>query len=113
MHYFNSDVLHAKGTTATKDDAKKFANLIGETDPKLDRVVREKLVSARVGLLLRASFFGNLATRLKLINADEWCATAATDGRNFYYNTRFIEMLRPKEIEFCLLANYQHVDGES
>jgi len=100
MHYFNPDVLHAKGTTATKDDAKKFANLIGETDPKLDRVVREKLISARVGLLLRASFFGNLATRLKLINADEWCSTAATDGRNFYYNTRFIEMLRPKEIEF-------------
>jgi predicted metal-dependent peptidase len=101
MHYFNSDVLHATaGTTATKDDAKKFANLIGPMDVKLDRVVREKLVSARVGLLLKASFFGNLATRLKLINADEWCATAATDGRNFYYNTRFIEMLRPKEIEF-------------
>ena len=101
MHYFNPDVLHATaGTTATKDDAKKFANLIGATDPKLDRVVREKLISARVGLLLKASFFGNLATRLKLINADEWCPTAATDGRNFYYNTRFIEMLRPKEIEF-------------
>ena len=100
MHYFNPDVLYAKGTTATKEDAKKFANLIGATDPKLDRVVREKLISARVGLLLKASFFGNLATRLKLINADEWCATAATDGRNFYYNTRFIEMLRPKEIEF-------------
>ena len=101
MHYFNPDILHATaGTTATKDDAKKFANLIGPMDTKLDRVVREKLVSARVGLLLKASFFGNLATRLKLINADEWCATAATDGRNFYYNTRFIEMLRPKEIEF-------------
>jgi len=101
MHYFNPDVLYATaGTTATKDDAKKFANLIGPMDAKLDRVVREKLISARVGLLLKASFFGNLATRLKLINADEWCATAATDGRNFYYNTRFIEMLRPKEIEF-------------
>ena len=101
MHYFNPDILHATaGTTATKDDAKKFANLIGPMDTKLDRVVREKLISARVGLLLKASFFGNLATRLKLINADEWCATAATDGRNFYYNTRFIEMLRPKEIEF-------------
>jgi len=101
MHYFNPDILHATaGTTATKDDAKKFANLIGPMDMKLDRVVREKLISARVGLLLKASFFGNLATRLKLVNADEWCATAATDGRNFYYNTRFIEMLRPKEIEF-------------
>ena len=86
--------------TVNKEDAKKFANLIGPTDSKLDREVRELLVTARVGMLLRASFFGNLATRLKLINADAWCATAATDGRNFYYNTRFIKMLKPKEIEF-------------
>ena len=87
-------------TTVSKEDAKKFANLIGPTDAKLDREVREILITARVGLLLKASFFGNLATRLKLVNADEWCATAATDGRNFYYNTRFIKMLRPKEVEF-------------
>lgn len=87
-------------TTQTKDDKQKFANLLGPTDPKVDREVREKLITARVGLLLRASFFGNLATRLKLVNADEWCGTAATDGRHFYYNSRFIQMLRPKEIEF-------------
>ena len=87
-------------TTATKEDSKKFANLMGKTDPKIDREVRELLITARVGLLLKASFFGNLATRLKLVNADEWCSTAATDGRNFYYNSRFIKMLRPKEIEF-------------
>ena len=87
-------------TTATKEDNKKFANLLGKTDPKIDREVRELLITARVGLLLKASFFGNLATRLKLINADEWCSTAATDGRNFYYNSRFIKLLRPKEIEF-------------
>ena len=87
-------------TTATKEDKKKFANLLGKTDPKLDREVREMLITARVGLLLKASFFGNLATRLKLVNADEWCSTAATYGRNFYYNSRFIKMLRPKEIEF-------------
>jgi predicted metal-dependent peptidase len=87
-------------TTVSKEDAKKFADLIGPTDAKLDREVREILITARVGLLLKASFFGNLATRLKLVNADEWCATAATDGRNFYYNTRFIKMLRPKEVEF-------------
>jgi predicted metal-dependent peptidase len=87
-------------TTVSKEDAKKFADLIGPTDPKLDREVREILITARVGLLLKASFFGNLATRLKLVNADEWCATAATDGRNFYYNCRFIKMLKPKEVEF-------------
>ena len=101
MLHFNPNILHAvAGTTATKEDTSKFDNLLGATDPKLDREVREKLITARVGLLLKASFFGNLATRLKLINADEWCGTAATDGRNFYYNSRFIKMLRPKEIEF-------------
>jgi predicted metal-dependent peptidase len=87
-------------TTQNKKESDKFKDLIGPMDPKLDREVREKLITARVGLLLRASFFGNLATRLKLVNADEWCSTAATDGRHFYYNSRFIDMLRPKEVEF-------------
>jgi predicted metal-dependent peptidase len=87
-------------TTQNKKESDKFKDLCGPMDPKLDREVREKLITARVGLLLRASFFGNLATRLKLVNADEWCGTAATDGRHFYYNSRFIDMLRPKEIEF-------------
>ena len=88
------------GTTANKKESDKFKDLLGPTDPKLDRDIRERLITARVGLLLRASFFGNLATRLKLVNADEWCPTAATDGRNFYYNSRFVDMLKPKEIEF-------------
>jgi predicted metal-dependent peptidase len=87
-------------TSVNKDVADKFRDILGPTDPKVDAEVREKLITARVGLLLRASFFGNLATRLKLTNADEWCPTAATDGRNFYYNSRFIKMLKPKEIEF-------------
>ena len=87
-------------TTQNKKESDKFKDLLGPMDPKLDREVREKLITARVGLLLRASFFGNLATRLKLVNADEWCGTAATDGRNFYYNSRFIDLLKPKEVEF-------------
>ena len=92
--------MSKKGTTADTKDSKKYDNLLGPTVPAEDRAVREKLITARVGLLLRASFFGNLATRLKLVNADEWCPTAATDGRNFYYNTRFVNMLKPKELEF-------------
>ena len=98
----SNTILHARaaGTTADSKESDKFKDLIGPMDPALDRRVREKLVTARVGLLLKASFFGNLATRLKLVNADEWCPTAATDGRHFYYNCRFIELLKPKEIEF-------------
>jgi len=87
-------------STQNKKESDKFKDLLGPMDPKLDRIVREKMVTARVGMLLRASFFGNLATRLKLTNADEWCPTAATDGRNFYYNSRFVDMLKPKELEF-------------
>ena len=83
-------------------------------DKKLDAKVREKLITARVSLLLQESFFGNLATRLKLINADDWLETAATDGRNFYYNTSFINQLTPKEVEFLfghevLHAIYSHI----
>ena len=82
--------------TKKKKRSDKFDKLVGPTDPKIDNLARERLISARVGLLLRHSFFGNLATRLKLPNADEWCSTAATDGHKFYYNSRFIMLLKPK-----------------
>lgn len=89
--------------------SKKFDNLIGPMDPKIDDLARERLITARIGLLLRHSFFGNLATRLKLINADEWCPTAATDGKNFYYNSRFVMMLKVKEVEFLVGHEVLHV----
>jgi predicted metal-dependent peptidase len=60
----------------------------------------EKLTTARIGLLLKAPFFGNMATRMQLIEADDWCQTAATNGRNFYYNTKFVEKLSVKKLEF-------------
>jgi predicted metal-dependent peptidase len=50
--------------------------------------------------LLKAPFFGNMATRMQLIEADEWCPTAATNGRNFYYNTKFVQKLSVKKLEF-------------
>ena len=100
-----SEVLDGKNS---KRNA-KFDKLIGPTDSNVDYNARERLITARISLLLRHSFFGNLATRLKLINADEWCATAATDGVNFYYNSRFIMLLRPKEVEFLVGHEVLHV----
>jgi predicted metal-dependent peptidase len=64
-------------------------------DPIID-----KLTTARVGLLLKAPFFGNMATRMMLIDASDWCQTAATNGRCFYYNKKFIEKLTVKKLEF-------------
>jgi predicted metal-dependent peptidase len=87
---------------------------VTETDPKVDAAAKEKLVTARIGLLLRQPFFGNLATRMNLINADAWCPTAATDGRRFYYNSEFVNNLPLKQLEFLvghevLHAVYDHM----
>jgi len=68
----------------------------------------EKLVTARVGLLLRHPFFGNLATRLELVDASEWCSTLATDGRKFYYSNEFVNKLTPKQAEFGFAHEVLH-----
>ena len=70
--------------------------------------IEEKLTTARVGLLLKTPFFGNMATRMKIINADDWCQTAATDGRNFFYNTKFVEKLSTKKLEFLFAHEIGH-----
>jgi predicted metal-dependent peptidase len=100
----------AQTTENTKELAKKFKDLIGPspTGRELESVV-DMLRTARIGLLLKSSFFGNLATRLKLVPADEWCSTAATDGRNFYFNSKFIKMLEPRELEFLFGHEVLHV----
>ena len=79
------------------------------TNPQVDAQARDKLVTARIGLLLKAPFFGNLATRLQLVNADEWCGTAATDGRRFYYNSEFINKMPLKQVEFLFGHEVLHV----
>jgi predicted metal-dependent peptidase len=67
---------------------------------KTDPAIIDKLTTARVGLLLKAPFFGNMATRMQLIDASDWCPTAATNGRNFYYNVDFVKKLSVKKLEF-------------
>lgn len=99
-------MAHPKNVTANT----KFQCEVGfETDPVMDALVREKLIQARVSLLIKQPFFGNLATRLKLINADEWLPTAATDGRNFYYNTKFVNAISVGETMFLFGHEVLHV----
>ena len=61
-----------------------------------------KLIQARVKMLFNHPFFGQLALRLKLVEADDWCPTAAVDGRNFYYNSDFVNKLDPDEVVFLV-----------
>jgi predicted metal-dependent peptidase len=97
------------GKSKKRSRSAKFENLVGPTDQRVDFQARERIITARIGLLFRHAFFGNLATRLQLINADDWCSTAATDGQKFYYNSRFIMMLKPKEVEFLVAHEILHV----
>jgi predicted metal-dependent peptidase len=72
-------------------------------DPIID-----KIIVARVGLLLRHPFFGNLATRLQIKEASDWLPTAATDGRHIYFNREFFTPLTTKQVEFVIAHEILH-----
>ena len=94
-------------TTANKKLKKAFAEKKEFSQQEKAKIV-EKLTTARIGLLLRHPFFGNMATRMKLIDASEWCSTLATDGRNFYYSNEFVNELTPKQCEFGFAHEVLH-----
>ena len=73
----------------------------------LDPVI-DKIIIARVGLLLRHPFFGNMATRLKIVDGSDWLTTAATDGRHMFYNRSFFEKLTVKQVEFVVAHEILH-----
>ena len=82
---------------------------ISESELKSMRAeVTDNIIVARVGLLLRHPFFGNMATRLRIEAADDWCMTAATDGRHLYFNTQFFNAMSNKEIEFVIAHEILH-----
>ena len=91
-------------------DTKGFqpVELSQEELEKMREEVHDRVIVARVGLLLRHPFFGNMATRMRVQNCDDWCPTAATDGRNLYYNTQFFNMLTNKQIEFVIAHEILH-----
>jgi len=77
--------------------------------------IEDKLIKARIEMLISAPFFGNLATRLRFKDATEWCPTLATDGRYFYYNRNFVAAMSDAEIVFgigheVLHCVYDHFD---
>ena len=86
----------------------EIEQLTPEQIERLRPEVLDKIVVARVGLLLRHPFFGNMATRLVIKECDEWCPTAATDGRHLYYNTEFFSKMSSKEIEFVIAHEILH-----
>ena len=76
---------------------------MSHTDPVID-----KIIVARVSLLLKHPFFGNMATRLKIQEGESWLPTAATDGRHIYFNREFFEKLTVKQVEFVIAHEILH-----
>ena len=100
---------------ATKQTASKLKNWTPNPDITTEELdvmrveVYDRIIVARVGLLLRHPFFGNMATRLRIMAADDWLPTAAVDGRNLYYNTQFFNAMNNKEIEFVIAHEILHM----
>jgi predicted metal-dependent peptidase len=76
---------------------------MSHSDPVID-----KIIVARVSLLLKHPFFGNMATRLKIQEAEKWLPTAATDGRHIYFCREFFEKLTVKQVEFVIAHEILH-----
>jgi predicted metal-dependent peptidase len=78
-------------------------------DDELIKAAHTTLVKARMSLLFKHPFFGQLALRLTLVPSDRsWCRTAATDGRKFYFNPAFIAQLDIKENVFLVAHELGH-----
>ena len=110
----NEDTKSTKSKSA-KDTQTKLKHW--QPDPKITKEqleemrveVVERIIVARVGLLLRHPWFGNMATRLRIVAADDWLMTAAVDGRNLFFNTQFFNAMGNKEIEFVIAHEILHL----
>ena len=69
---------------------------------------KDRLIKARVSMLLKYPFWGPLAARFQLEEAD-WLQTIATDGRKFFYNAEFVNKLDDQELVFGFAHELGHV----
>ena len=86
------------------EEAELEANKTPEQKAQESEQAKEKLVTARVKMLFNQPFFGNIACRLQLkdVTDEQWCPTAATDGRHFFYNRNFVNNLNTQQCVFLV-----------
>jgi len=105
-----ADTLEAKQPkiSGTPNDTahKAIANIPEST--LTTKEVEDRLISTRINMLLQCPFYGNLACRLEFKDASEWCPTAATDGKYFYYNKDFISALTIPNLVFLWGHEVEH-----
>lgn len=69
----------------------------------------DRLNKARSYLLIKQPFYGIIASMIDFLEIeDAWCDTIATDGRKFYYNTKFLDGLDDQELIGVTLHELNH-----
>lgn len=68
----------------------------------MNKTAEERITQSRVRLLLTKPFFGQLAVRLKIEDASSYLPTAATDGRRFMFNRKFVDSLNDEMLDFLV-----------
>ena len=79
-----------------------------------DLTIEERLIAAKVQMLMRLPFFGSLASGLNVKVVDwrfdkETPMTAATDGVNFFYNPEGIKDRTIPELVWLYAHEVSHV----
>lgn len=87
-------------------DKKKFLNL-KPMDASEEKTIAERVVRARVQIIMNFTFFGILALNLGL-EQDYGVPTAATDGKKYYYNPYFIKTLSESELNWVTIHEVMH-----
>lgn len=68
----------------------------------------DRIVRARVKMLLVHPFFGQLSLRLKVVDGSGWINTLATDGKHIYFNADFVSRLNNDELIFGVGHEVEH-----
>jgi|TARA_R110000764_G_scaffold231813_1_gene323694 predicted metal-dependent peptidase len=101
------EVKAPKISGTPSDTAHKALGNIPEST-KTNKEIEDRLIAARISMLLHCPFYGNLACRMDMRDATEWCPTAATDGKYFYYNRNFVDALSNEELVFLWGHEVEH-----
>ena len=70
--------------------------------------IQDKIITARITLLLKHPFLGVLSFHLKVMDVTESLPTMATDGKHLFYNRDFVDKLTSEELLGVLAHEIMH-----
>lgn len=75
---------------------------------KLSKTLETKLKKAKIQMLMKYPFFGNIALHLPIVPVDQIIETAGTDGKQILINVDFLKGLSDKQAMFLIAHEVMH-----